>query len=253
MYTLTLSRTIELLKKKSLSLEEVYKSVMQKIKNRNRDLNVYLWVHPHPEKEAQNKSGTCLWGLPIAVKDNFSTRGIQTTASSNVLRGYIPPYESTVTQKILHSGGVIIGKTNLDAFAHGSSTETSDFGPTLNPRNTAHLPGGSSGGSAAAVAADMALAAIGSETAGSIRQPAAWCGVVGMKPTYGRVSRYGLIAMGSSLDCPGPITKCVEDAALLLEIIAGGDPFDATSSPKPVPQYRNALKRGVMGMNIGIC
>ena len=181
------------------------------------------------------------------------TVGLETTASSKVLQRFNPPYESTVTQKLKNSGGIIIGKTNMDAWAHGSSTETSDFGPTKNPRNPEYLPGGSSGGSAAAVAADMCIAAIGSETAGSIRQPAAWCGIVGLKPTYGRVSRAGVVAMGSSLDSPGPMTKTVEDAALLLNYIAGKDQYDGTTSNKPVPDYTKALTRGVKKMKIGIC
>jgi aspartyl-tRNA(Asn)/glutamyl-tRNA(Gln) amidotransferase subunit A len=170
-----------------------------------------------------------------------------------VLDGFIPPYESTVTRKIAEAGGVSIGKTNMDAWAHGSSTETSDYGPTLNPRNPKYLPGGSSGGSAAAIAADMAIASVGSETAGSIRQPASWCGVVGLKPTYGRVSRYGVVAMGSSLDSPGPITKTVEDSALILNVIAGQDKNDGTTTPLKVPDYTANMKKGVKGMRIGIC
>lgn len=193
-----------------------------------------------------------LLGVPYACKDNFSTDGIQTTAGSNVLKGYIPPYESTVTTKIKNAGAILLGKTNMDAFAHGSSTETSDFFKTTNPWDYSKVPGGSSGGSAAAVAADMCIFALGSETAGSIRGPAAWCGVTGLKPTYGRVSRYGLVAMASSTDSPGPLTKNVEDAAYILKIIAGKDPFDATSSPLEVPNYYDSLKNyDIKGKRIG--
>jgi aspartyl-tRNA(Asn)/glutamyl-tRNA(Gln) amidotransferase subunit A len=191
-------------------------------------------------------------GLPIAVKDNFCTKDLRTTASSKVLDAFIPPYESTVTTKLLNSGMQILGKTNMDAWAHGSSTETSDYGATKNPYDITRIPGGSSGGSAAAAAAYLAPAAIGSETAGSIRLPAAWCGMVGLKPTYGRVSRYGVIAMGSSLDCPGPITRTVEDAAYLLSIIAGHDPYDATSSKEIVPDYQKLLKEKKK-LKIGVC
>lgn len=183
-----------------------------------------------------------LLGVPYVCKDNFSTKGIQTTASSNILKGYIPPYESTVTQRLKDAGAILLGKSNMDAFAHGSSTETSDFGTTRNPWNTNMSPGGSSGGSAAAVAANMCIFAIGSETAGSIRGPAAWCGVTGFKPTYGRVSRYGVIAMASSTDSPGPITKTVEDSAIVLEVIAGKDPLDATTASQLMPKTH--LKRG---------
>ncbi|OGH02677.1 MAG: glutaminyl-tRNA synthase (glutamine-hydrolyzing) subunit A [Candidatus Levybacteria bacterium RIFCSPHIGHO2_01_FULL_37_17] len=194
-----------------------------------------------------------LLGIPIAVKDNFSTMGIRTTASSKVLDDYIPPYDATVVKKLKDAGAVLIGKTNMDAWAHGSSTETSDYGSTKNPWNTKHLPGGSSGGSAAAVAADEAIAAIGSETAGSIRQPASWCGVVGLKPTYGRVSRYGVIAMASSLDSPGPITKTVEDSALLLRVLAGTDEFDATTSLPPVGDYTlPVVDNKIKNLKIGI-
>lgn len=169
-------------------------------------------------------------GFPVAVKDNFNTMGIQTSAASNILKGYIPPYDATVVRKLKEAGAVIVGKTNMDAFAHGSSTETSDFGPTSNPWNLDYLPGGSSGGSAAAVASGEVSVAIGSETAGSIRQPAAWCGIVGLKPTYGRVSRYGLISMASSTDSPGTLAATVADAAKIYRIIAGHDPLDASSS-----------------------
>ena len=193
-----------------------------------------------------------LLGVPYACKDNYNTKGVETTASSNMLRGYIPPYESTVTGKLKKAGAVMIGKTNMDAFAHGSSTETSDFFKTANPWDYSRVPGGSSGGSAVAVSADMCIFAMGSETAGSVRGPASWCGVSGLKPTYGRVSRYGLIAMASSTDSPGPITKTVEDAALVLEIIAGKDPLDATTSPTSVEKYSLKLKAGdLKGLKIG--
>lgn len=250
---LTLKKAIELIDKKEISLSDVYKDVEKVIAEKNKELNIYL----HLDKEAVNKTkgqeNKPLRGLPIAFKDNFLTVGLPTTASSKLLDGFIPPYDSTVVKKIKENGGIVIGKTNMDAWAHGSSTETSDYGPTKNPRNSGYLPGGSSGGSAAAIAADMTIAAIGSETAGSIRQPAAWCGVVGLKPTYGRVSRYGVVAMGSSLDSPGPITKTVEDSAIILNQIAGKDENDGTTSPLPVIDYTKNLKKGVKGMRIGIC
>lgn len=185
----------------------------------------------------------------MAIKDNFLTQGLRTTASSKVLDNYIPQYDSTVVEKLKKAGAIILGKTNMDAWAHGSSTETSDYGPTLNPWNTGHLPGGSSGGSAAAVRADMCTFAIGSETAGSIRQPAAWCGITGFKPTYGRISRYGVIAMASSTDSPGPLTKTAVDASTITSLLAGKDPSDATTIPgnyqKILPKNGKKLKIGV--------
>ncbi len=249
---LTLKKATELLEKKDISLEDIYKDTFSAI-NGGKKLNVYLTLNEKALDEAKLQVGKPFKGIPFAIKDNFLTKGMETTASSNVLKGFIPPYESTVTKKIKESGGVVIGKTNMDAWAHGSSTETSDFGPTLNPRNPGYLPGGSSGGSAAAIAANMAFVAIGSETAGSIRQPASWCGVVGLKPTYGRVSRYGVIAMGSSLDSPGPITKTVEDSAVVLNRIAGKDRNDGTTTLLDVPDYTRNMRKGVKGMKIGIC
>ena len=193
-----------------------------------------------------------LLGIPYACKDNYSTKGIETTASSNILKGYIPPYESTVTTKLKEAGAILLGKTNMDAFAHGASTETSDFFTTHNPWDLERVPGGSSGGSAAAVAAHMCIFAIGSDTGGSIRCPASWSGVTGLKPTYGRVSRYGLIAMASSTDSPGPMTKTVEDAALILKVIAGKDPYDATTSSEEVPNYLTEFKSvKLKGLKIG--
>lgn len=250
---LTLKKAIELLDKKEISLDEVYNNVYQAIEEKNKKLNIYLAIDEKALDKAKKSIDKPLKGLPIAVKDNFLTVGLPTTASAKVLDGFMPPYESTVTKKIKDAGGVVIGKTNMDAWAHGSSTETSDYGPTLNPRNPKYLPGGSSGGSAASVASNLAIASVGTETAGSIRQPASWCGVVGLKPTYGRVSRYGVIAMGSSLDSPGPITKTVEDSAILLNYIAGHDKNDATTSLNPVLDYLKNLKKGVKDLKIGIC
>ena len=250
---LTLKKAIELIDKKEISLKDIYKDVNEVINKDNKKLNIYLSLDKKAEEIAEKAKGKPFRGLPIAVKDNFLTVGLPTTASSKILDGFMAPYESTVTKRLKEAGGVVIGKTNMDAWAHGSSTETSDFGPTLNPRNPEYLPGGSSGGSAAAITADMALGAIGSETAGSIRQPAAWCGVVGLKPTYGRVSRYGVIAMGSSLDSPGPIGKTVEDCAFILNFLAGKDPYDSTTSTKPILNYTKNLKKGVKNMKIGIC
>jgi aspartyl-tRNA(Asn)/glutamyl-tRNA(Gln) amidotransferase subunit A len=193
-----------------------------------------------------------LAGVPVALKDNMCTRGVPTTCSSKILEGWRPPYDATVVERIVAAGGIVIGKTNLDEFAMGSSTENSAFGPTRNPHDTSKVPGGSSGGSAAAVAAGFAPLAIGSDTGGSIRQPAALCGVVGVKPTYGVVSRYGLIAFASSLDQIGPFAATVTDAALLLEVIAGHDPADSTSIPDAAPRLVDQLRNGVDGLRVGI-
>lgn len=227
----------KLIQSKKLSRKEVWEYFAKRSTKYGKDLNIYITLLE------KNAKGSDTYGMPLAIKDNFCTKGVRTTASSKVLENFVPPYESTVTSKLKNEGYELLGKTNMDAWAHGSSTETSDFGPTKNPWDTARAPGGSSGGTAAAVSAYLAPGGIGSETAGSIRQPASWCGIVGLKPTYGRVSRYGIVPMGSSFDCPGPMTSTVEDAALLLQVIAGKDPFDATTSDTLVPDYTKVMNK----------
>jgi aspartyl-tRNA(Asn)/glutamyl-tRNA(Gln) amidotransferase subunit A len=227
-----------------LSAVELTTTYLDAIATKDEALNAYLNVDRDgaleaakaaDERRAAGQVRGALDGIPISVKDVIVTEGIPTTAASKLLDGYVPPYDATVVQKLKDAGAVILGKTNCDAWAHGSSTENSAYGPTRNPWDTSRVPGGSSGGSAAAVAAGLGLASIGTDTGGSIRQPAALTGTTGFKPTYGRVSRYGLIAMASSLDCPGPFTRTAEDAAILMAAIAGRDPLDATSLPDAPP------------------
>ena len=201
---------------------------------------------------AEGKPLPPLGGVPVGIKDVMSTRGVRTTAGSKILDKYVPPYDCTAVAKLEAAGAVILGKMNCDEFAMGSSNENSGFHPVRNPRDLSRVPGGSSGGSAAAVAAGMAVATLGSDTGGSIRQPASFCGVVGLMPTYGRVSRYGLIAFASSLDHIGPLTRTVKDAAIVLGAIAGRDPMDSTSAEVPVPDYVSELDKPVRGLKLGV-
>lgn len=204
------------------------------------------------DRRAKGESLHPLAGLPLAVKDNLNTEGVRTTCASKMLENYVPVFESTVTARLKAAGLVTVGKANMDEFAMGSSTENSAYQTTTNPWNTAHVPGGSSGGSAAAVAAGMAPLALGTDTGGSVRQPASFCGLVGMKPTYGLVSRYGVVAFASSLDQVGPLTRNVRDNAMLLSAIAGHDPLDSTSIPQPAQDYTANLESGVKGLRIGV-
>lgn len=264
---LTIIEAQENLKKKSFSSANLVSACLGKIKKLNSKLNAFLTVC---EKESLNAAKEAdktiassknilrlyqekpLLGIPLAIKDNFCTKDLLTTAASKVIENYLPQYDSTVVGRLKSAGAIIVGKTNLDAWAHGSSGENSDFGPTKNPWNLDYVPGGSSSGSAAAVVADMVLAATGTDTAGSIRLPASFCNLVGLKPTYGRVSRYGVIAMGSSLDSIGHLTKDVSDSALILSITAGKDPQDATTSDKKVPDYLGNFKKSIKGIKIGL-
>ena len=230
---------------------------LARIAEREPELHAFNEVlHDEARRQAEavdagDRTGP-LAGVPLALKDNMCTRGIPTTCSSKILEGWRPPYDATTVTRLREAGAVLVGKTNLDEFAMGSSTENSAFGPTRNPHDPTKVPGGSSGGSAAAVAAGFASIAIGSDTGGSIRQPAALCGVVGVKPTYGAVSRYGLIAFASSLDQIGPFTMTVADAALVLEVIGGHDPMDSTSIDRPAPDLRSVLDEGVDGLRVGV-
>ncbi len=259
LHTLTIKEAKSKLKNKEISSLELTQAYLERIEKIDPKLNSFVTVTKDKALQMAKDADEALsagedkplLGLPFSIKDNFCTKDIRTTASSKVLDDFIPPYSATVVSRLMDAGIVHLGKTNMDAWAHGSSTATSDYGPTRNPWDVERYPGGSSGGAAASVASDEALAAIGSETAGSVRGPASWCGLVGLKPTYGRVSRYGVIAMASSTDSPGPLTKTVEDAATILEVLAGKDPHDATSSSLPVEKYSETMKAGKK-MTIGI-
>jgi len=253
LFRLGIAETRALLEKGEVSPGEVLDAVLGRIGLVEDRVKAFVTVTADKAKEMAGKGAPGhLSGIPIAVKDNMCTRGVRTTCSSKMLEKFIPQYESTATSKLTEAGYVLVGKTNLDEFAMGSSCENSAFYPTNNPWDLGRVPGGSSGGSAAAVAADECMAALGSDTGGSIRQPAAFCGVVGMKPTYGRVSRYGLVAFASSLDQIGPITKNVRDAAILLNVICGHDHRDSTSAPEDVPDFTAALGRDMKGMKVGV-
>ena len=244
LFSLTAHEIIALKK----STAEIARSIHSRIEAVEPKVKAFVRVNKAPPVGGAGS----LNGIPVLVKDNICVNGEETTCSSNILEGFKPPYDATVVKKLKAAGAYLIGKSNMDEFAFGSSCETSCYGPTRNPWDLDRIPGGSSGGSAAAVAAGETVMAIGSDTGGSIRQPAALCGVVGLKPTYGRVSRYGLIAFASSLDQIGPITKDVEDAALLLGVIAGHDEMDSTSVDMPVPDYTRSLSKDVKGLRIGV-
>ena len=259
--SLTIHELHEQLKDQKITSVELTQDVFRRIAEQEPKVHAYITLVENEamaQAEAADRwiqSGRpirVLTGIPIAIKDNLCTRGIRTTCASKFLEKFVPPYDATVIQHLKNAGAVLTGKTNMDEFAMGSSTENSAFGLTANPWDLGRVPGGSSGGSAVAVATDSCIAALGSDTGGSIRQPAAMCGVVGMKPTYGRVSRYGLVAFASSLDQIGPLTKDVRDSAHLLSAIAGYDSYDATSADIPVPDYAGSLDLPIEGLQIGI-
>ena len=259
--TLTVHEAGDKLRKREITSLELTEAVLQRIAATDDRIHAYLTLdHEGARDQARradarlpaNDADSPLLGIPIALKDNFLTQGLRTTAASKLLGEFVPPYDATAVQRLRQAGAVIVGKTNLDEFAMGSSVENSAFLETRNPWNLERIPGGSSGGSAAAVAADQCIADLGTDTGGSIPQPAACCGIVGLKPTYGRISRYGIIAFASSMDQVGPMTKDVRDSALLLQVLAGHDPADSTSAHRPVPSYTSALLGEIKGLRIGV-
>ena len=260
LYELTIHQAHELLRKGEISSVELTQALLDRIVEVDNQIKAYLTLTPElaleqaREADARRAAGDDhpLLGIPMAVKDVICTAGVPTTCASRILEDFIPPYDATVMELLYQAGAVLLGKTNMDEFAMGSSTENSAFFPTHNPWDLERVPGGSSGGSAAAVAADEAIFALGSDTGGSIRQPAALCGIVGLKPTYGRVSRYGLVAFASSLDQIGPLTKDVRDAALVMNVIARYDPRDSTSVNLPTPDYTEALVPDIEGLRVGV-
>jgi len=257
---LTISEAAIRLRRRDISAVELTRACLERIRGIDSRLNAFITV---TEKEAlaqaeaadrrlQAGNAPALCGIPLAIKDIYCTAGVRTTCASKILENFVPPFDATVIAKLRNEGAVFVGKTNMDEFAMGSSTENSAFGPTMNPHDLSRVAGGSSGGSAAAVAADECLASLGTDTGGSIREPASFCGVVGIKPTYSRVSRYGVIAYASSLDQVGPFTKSVRDAAILMRSLAGVDPRDSTCSARPVPDYEGALTGNVRGLRVGV-
>ncbi|MCL1926339.1 MAG: Asp-tRNA(Asn)/Glu-tRNA(Gln) amidotransferase subunit GatA [Syntrophorhabdaceae bacterium] len=257
----TLLEAAQNIREGKVSSREVTKAILDRISELDPKINSYITVLPEDamaaaaacdEEQAKGSPLGPLHGVPIGLKDLFCTRGIRTTCGSRALAQFVPPYDAAVAEKVRSSGAVLLGKHNMDEFAMGASTESSWFGPTRNPWKLSCIPGGSSGGTAAAVAASLCFAGVGTDTGGSIRQPASFCGVVGMKPTYGRVSRHGIVALAASLDQAGPLTRSVADAAALLEVIAGHDRRDSTSVNLPVPDYLSATKKPVTGMRIGL-
>jgi len=260
LHALTITQVAAKLRAGEITSVELTEAFLRRIEALNPKLNAFLAVTAdlaleqarEADRRLKTESAAPLTGIPVAIKDVICVRGVPATAGSKILGGYIPPYHATVVEKLLAAGVVILGKTNTDEFAMGSSTENSAYGTTRNPWDVTRVPGGSSGGSAAAVAAGLALGALGSDTGGSVRQPGALCGVVGLKPSYGRVSRYGLIAFASSLDQIGVFARTAEDAALLLNAIAGHDPNDGTSMPTPVPDYVAELKKDLRGLRVGL-
>ena len=261
LFRLTVHEAARLLARREISSTELTRAVLDRIEAVQGRLNAFVTVTAElaleqareaDERLTRGEGVTPLTGIPAAIKDVICTRGVRTTCGSRMLENFVPPYDATVIERLKAAGLVMVGKTNMDEFAMGSSGENSYFGPTRNPWDEERVPGGSSSGSAAAVAADACLYALGSDTGGSIRQPAALCGIVGLKPTYGRVSRYGLVAFASSLDQIGPMTKDVTDAALVLQAIAGHDPRDSTSAPVEVPDYAASLVPDLKGLRLGV-
>ncbi len=258
--SLTIAVALDKMRAGECSALELTEAHLARIERLDGDIRAYLTVSADFAREQARAADAAraaggerpLLGIPIAIKDVLSTKGIETTCGSKILRGYHPLFDATAVARLYEAGAVMLGKLNMDEFAMGSSTENSGFFPSANPWNLDHVPGGSSGGSAAAVAANMALATLGSDTGGSIRQPASFCGVSAIKPSYGRVSRYGLIAYGSSFDQAGPFARTVHDLARILAVIAGPDPLDSTSMPTPVPDYFAALAGDIQGLKIGL-
>ncbi|PLX21787.1 Asp-tRNA(Asn)/Glu-tRNA(Gln) amidotransferase GatCAB subunit A [Candidatus Parcubacteria bacterium] len=257
---LTIKEAQEKLKNKEISSVDLVKACLERIKKTDEKVKACVSVLEEgalvEAKKADERIAKGEWeellGIPYIAKDNIMTRGVRTTASSKILENYIAPYDATIIKKIKAAGGILIAKANLDEFAHGASTENSAFGTTHNPWDLSRVPGGSSGGSAAAVAANMCIFALGTDTGGSIRCPASFCGVVGMKPTYGRASRFGLIAMTSSTDVPGPITKTIEDTAIIQKIISGTDKNDLTTVDEKIDDYQEEIQKDIKGLKIGL-